>query len=770
MKHLEPNKKVNDMRKNKPISLVFISLLVLSTLIIVYTPTVRSGSFTEPTNQYFYGTLSPQVVSEGYEGKSVKFQFSLTSNTTAAHNITKVVVTAPTGWTITAAECNDTWTTSIASPPASVTFTNQTGSAMLSNGTLLLFNITANVKVGTGTWDITCSEKETEPPTSLGSVTKSVLVTPYFKAEISPSVVKSGDTYTFALKVTHNTTLSSIYMVNITYPTTGGWSYDDLVSMPEYWVIDSHDTANGIIVLRGTGGHFIAPGQSATFSFNMTLGTGASNGTWSVTCINTAMQNATATLTVAVDDTAPTVSITSPSAGRVSGAVWINATITEAHLKEWVIKINGTQVTTGTTTTVSYQWNTTSYADASYVINVTATDVVGNIGFDDVTVEVDNTAPQLIEIVLGAFTGGTWSGNYTPIGDVFWVPGTVTGIKINATFSDAGTLSGYVYFNVTAEVFTNNSWVPSAPYSISGVNSIPVKINITDDQGNRYVHTWTVSKDFNAPTTPTYTEYEAICGGMIIKGINSSDAESGISHYKIYINGTAEQITPAQLSSATWFASGGNLSSFSGVLVVNLTAYGGSIVNITITSVDNANMESNGTTIIKTIPVGKWHAIQLHKGWNLISLPLVPANSSIASVLSLLLKQGVLGSVWHYDAETKMWHSYAPGAPPDLITMVDGKGYFINVTAYNVLIVQGTEQPLPPATPPVYHVVPGWNLIGYKEIVSENVSTYLSGVDYIRVYSFDASTQTYTVLRPSDDMTPGLGYWVAVKTEGWIYP
>jgi hypothetical protein len=102
--------------------------------------------------------------------------------------------------------------------------------------------------------------------------------------------------------------------------------------------------------------------------------------------------------------------------------------------------------------------------------------------------------------------------------------------------------------------------------------------------------------------------------------------------------------------------------------------------------------------------------------------------------------------------------------------MVDGKGYFIKVTAYNVLIIQGTEQPAPPATPPVYHVVPGWNLIGYKEITTMNVSTYLSGVDYIRVYRFDASTQTYTVLRPSDDMVPGLGYWVAVKTEGWIYP
>jgi len=715
--------------------------------------------------------LTPQVVSEGYEGKSVKFQFSLTSNTTASANITSVDVTAPTGWTITAAECNDTWTASIVSPSASVTFTNKTASAMLSNGTLLLFNITANVKVGTGTWDITCSEAETS--TSLGSVTESVLVTPYFKAEISPSVVKSGDTYTFNLKVTHNTTLSSIYMVNITYPTTGGWSYKDLVAMPDYWVIDSHDTANGIIVLEGTGGHFITPGQSATFSFNMTLGPSASDGTWSVTCINTAMQNATATLTVDVDDTAPTVSISSPS-GRISGVVWINASITEGHLKEWVIKINGTQVATGTTAPVSYQWNTTSYADASYVINVTATDVVGNIGSAAVTVEVDNTAPQLIEIVLGAFTDGTWSGNYTPIGDTFWVPGTITGIKINATFRDTGTLSGYVYFNVTAEIFTNNSWVPSAPYDISGVNSIPVKINITDDQGNRYVHTWTVSKDFNAPTTPTYTEYEVICGGIIIKGINSSDAESGISHYRIYINGTTERITPAQLSNATWFASGGNLSSFSGVLVVNLTAYGGSIVNITITSVDNANMESNGTTIIKTIPVGTWYPVVLYPKWNLVSLPLIPNSTSTANIYSLILKHGsaAVQVSYGFDNQAKTWIMN----PPEI---TDGNGYWLYITDYDVLIVQGTPHEEYWGRQPVYYVLyKSWNLAGYTETIDRGADWYVSSLQegtYFRyLFVWDAQNQRWkmvdTNVTSPGTLSPGQGFWILLYEDQTLVP
>jgi len=209
---------------------------------------------------------------------------------------------------------------------------------------------------------------------------------------------------------------------------------------------------------------------------------------------------------------------------------------------------------------------------------------------------------------------------------------------------------------------------------------------------------------------------------------------------------------------------------FSGALVLDLTTFAGKVVNLTIYTIDFGANPSNPTTYLLSIPKGMWYPIVLYKDWNLISLPLVPANTTIQGVLSLSLKSGLLVSVWHYDAETKSWHSYAPGAPPDLTTMVDGKGYFVKMTAYNVLIIQGTEQPAPPATPRVYHVVPGWNLIGYKEIVTMNASTYLSGVDTIRIYKFNASTQTYENVFPSTNMVPGLGYWIAVKTEGWIYP
>jgi hypothetical protein len=763
MRHLEPNIKVNEMKgKNKPISLIFISLLVLSTLVIVYTPTVKSGSF-KPKDQTFYGTLTPQVVSEGYEGKGVKFQFSLTSNTTAI-NYTKVSL--PNGWTVVSATCNATWRANYTIGSTFVKFNSTSTAYDLAKGRTLLFNITAKVKVGTGTWTIDCYLNN-DP---VGNVSKSVLVAPYFKAEISPSVVKSGSTYTFNLKVTHNTTLSSIYMVNVTYPTTGGWSYVDLVAMPDYWTIYSHDPAKGIIVLEGTGGHFIAPGQSATFSFKMALASSASDGVWNVTCINTAMQNATSTLKVEVDDSPPLVSITSPSAVRVSGAVWINASIDEPHFKEWSIKINGTQVQTGTTTSVSYKWITKNYPDASYVINVTATDVVGNIGFKNITVVVDNTPPILHEIKVRAYMGSKPIGNYTPIGNTIWIP-NATGIQVNATFLDAGTIRGYIYFNITKYSFENKNWLPATPYDVSRVTSLPLKINITDDQGNMFVYTWYVKKDFNPPRAPTYTRLQPICGGIVIWGINATDAESFVVGYNVYINKSIEYIAADELASKAWNQFDTHLYAFSGVLVVDLT--GAQWANITIEAMDGAGNVNASVIYVGEIPKGTWYPLQLQPKWNLLSLPLVPNSTSTAAIYALILKQGPSGVkvTYAFNNTAKIWIK-------DPTTITDGNGYFVYMNAYDVLIVHGLKlsEVSAPTFPRTYTLYKGWNLVGFTETKTMNASQYVEsltpGSYYRWLYKWNSTKQNWYMVDTKSPPTgqyyqlhPGQGFWIYIYAD-----
>jgi len=755
------------MNKNKPISMLVVSLLLLSTLAIIYTPTASGGSF-KAENQNFYGTMTPQVVTAGYDGKQVKFQFSITSNTTAGADIDYILVTLPDGWEVISAECNNTWAPT--TDTDQVEFSAGEGYALV-NGTVLLFNITASVLVGTGEWTIECYDGGSEG-TLLGSVTETVLVTPYFDAEISPDVVKSDDTYVFELTITHNTTLSSIYQVVVQYPSTGRWSFNDIVSYPQYWVF-SHNTETHTITFTATGGNLISPGTSAVFSIAMTLEDAALDGVWSVTAVNTAMQQATISLTVDVDDTTPTVSITAPAdSARVHGSVWINATITEPNLQSWAIRINGTQVTTGTTATIRYSWNTLTYTDGLYIINITATDVVGNIGYSYVSVTVDNSAPQLLEIKVKAYTDSMEIGEYTPIGDTIWIP-NATGIRVKAAFYDTGSLSGYVYFNVTPVSFANNTWLPTTSRDVSNVTSLPVKINITDDQGNRYVYTWYVRKDFNPPTAPTYTRYQLICGGIVIWGINATDEESAVVGYNVYINGSAEYIAVNELASTTWQHFDAHLYAFSRALVVDLSAYAGNPANITIAAVDGADNEKATTVYVGKIPAGTWYPVELYKGWNLFSLPLIPNSTSTSSIYSLILHQGAAGVTvtYGFDNTAKTWVM-------NPTTMRDGNGYWIHIKDYDVLIVQGRQTPEPPALPTTYHLPAGWCLAGFTETVEMDAYDYLESLEpgsYFRwLYVWNAETQSWSMVDTKEASTgalyPGQAFWIYLYVDQDLIP
>jgi len=606
----------------------------------------------------------------------------------------------------------------------------------------------------------------------LGSVTEDVIVTPYFDAKISPSIVKSGYAYVFELKITHNTTLSSIYQVIVQYPSTGGWSFRDIVSYPQYWVF-SHDTETYTITFTATGGNLIAPGKSAVFSIEMNLESGASDGDWSVTAVNTAMQEATISLVVDVDDTPPTVNIISPTDGaRVHGNVWINASITETNLQSWAIKINGTQITTGTTTTIRYLWNTLTYSDGLYIINITATDVVGNIGYRSVSVTVDNTAPQLLEIKVKAYRDGTELGEYTPIGNTIWIP-NATSIQVKAAFHDTcreDQLSGYIYFNVTAVPFSNNTWLPVSRRDVSGITSLPVKINITDDQGNRFVYTWYVRKDFNPPTIPTYTRYQLICGGIIIWGISATDAESTVVGYNVYVNGTAEYIAVNELASAAWEQFDTHLYAFSGALVADLA--GARWANVTIAAVDGAGNERAITIHTGTIPSGTWYPIELRKGWNLISLPLVPNSTARADIYSLILKQGASGVsiTYGFDNQAKTW-------TVNPTTLTHGKGYWLYLNAYDVLIVQGTPKEEYWSLEPIYYLLyKGWNLVGYTEMDEYAASGYLSSLQegtYFRLlFVWDAQNQRWSMVDTagSDTLAPGQAFWILLYEDQILVP
>ena len=154
-----------------------------------------------------------------------------------------------------------------------------------------------------------------------------------------------------------------------------------------------------------------------------------------------------------------------------------------------------------------------------------------------------------------------------------------------------------------------------------------------------------------------------------------------------------------------------------GVAITTLTADA-----VVTTAVINGTVAILETTIYDTTTVAftpDSYTIELGKGWNLISLPLIPVDNCIISVLD-----GICGTeveiVWTYYADT--WTHFIPGIGGPLELMEDGKGYWIRVNALGYLDISGFSllsgsaglpSGTPPQLPPSYIVEEGWNLIGF---------------------------------------------------------
>jgi hypothetical protein len=72
--------------------------------------------------------------------------------------------------------------------------------------------------------------------------------------------------------------------------------------------------------------------------------------------------------------------------------------------------------------------------------------------------------------------------------------------------------------------------------------------------------------------------------------------------------------------------------------------------------------------------------------------------------------------------------------------------------------------------PPAYDVVAGWNMVGFKSTVNATAVSYLAGTEYVRIYLYKNGAWDLIPSPYSDDMEPGLGYWVAFTSSGTIYP
>ena len=144
-------------------------------------------------------------------------------------------------------------------------------------------------------------------------------------------------------------------------------------------------------------------------------------------------------------------------------------------------------------------------------------------------------------------------------------------------------------------------------------------------------------------------------------------------------------------------------------------------------------------------------------GWNLVSLPLTPLDSSTSAVLGN--DSIAYNAVKRYDATTKTF--------ADATTMVPGTGYFVHVTTAGDWTYEGTSVSL---TSP--GLKSGLNMIGVPNCTM-SVSTAMGSTDYRYVARWNADDQNYEVYNPNapsafygfTEMTAGEGYFVSAKSD-----
>jgi len=147
------------------------------------------------------------------------------------------------------------------------------------------------------------------------------------------------------------------------------------------------------------------------------------------------------------DTTNPSVSITSPSNGAyVGGIIAINGIVSDANFVVISVKVDGTQIATSLPASL----NTTTYSDGLHNLSIFATDCAGNSNTATISVNIDNTPPQIINVSASSSGSDSeiisWSTNENANSTVYYGTNQSnlanTAVNSNLNTSHSITLTG----------------------------------------------------------------------------------------------------------------------------------------------------------------------------------------------------------------------------------------------------------------------------------------------------------------------------------------
>jgi hypothetical protein len=300
----------------------------------------------------------------------------------------------------------------------------------------------------------------------------------------------------------------------------------------------------------------------------------------------------------------------------------------------------------------------------------------------------------------------------------------------NATVTVAGTdLAGNAYIGTNSIVFIIDNIVPTVVSHVPSINAVNVTpsvvINITFNEG-------VVVEQADVNFNPTISGFSIGGSGTSAVNITPTSSLTDNTIYTITLSGITDLAGNA------------------------LPSYHWSFTTATIYSV---NLYSNAG------------------GWNLISLPVVPNDTRIATVLGGAVSN--IDAVWAYAPEDSNavdgWLVYVPGDPErtnNLEVMTAGYGYWISARANALISGSGSLMPVGPTLPPSRTLKPGWNLVGYYQIPGTETSVPLTAFTSLKnvlgqrywtsLWGFNNQTGSFTSV---SSISPGNAFWMSLGPD-----
>jgi hypothetical protein len=235
----------------------------------------------------------------------------------------------------------------------------------------------------------------------------------------------------------------------------------------------------------------------------------------------------------------PTVEITSPAGGTLSGTVTVEGTAFDEdsyiQIVELKIDSGGWSETTGTTSW-SYEWNTLTYSNGEHTITARARDDTGLYSIEDsVTVNVDNggnVAPSIK--ITSHFNGEVVSGSIQIRGTSSDTDGVVESVEIRIDDESWSTATGTSSWSYTWDTTTYTN----------GEHEVHVRAKDDfDEYSQEKSITFIVDNGGNIPpiVTIVYPAGGTVSGTVLISGTASDlDGDSTLSYVQVKIDGDWE--------------------------------------------------------------------------------------------------------------------------------------------------------------------------------------------------------------------------------------